>query len=165
MLGGYLRTLSIKLNHYRCKDLESHNNQLLQHLDTVTSQATRIRQVANSSVPTTPGITEGSTEGETANDTLAELRSIMSYLRREKDIVDLQLEVSKQETSRQRAQIDHLSQSLDETRAALSEVSFGPTFSIRPTAFTGTRTCRKSCGYGRPTRRARRTYQSDERFA
>jgi nucleoprotein TPR len=53
---------------------------------------------------------------------LSELRSVVAYLRKEKEIVDLQLELSKQENARLKAQIDHLSQSLDDTRATLSEV-------------------------------------------
>jgi hypothetical protein len=68
--------------------------------------------------------TEG-TEGEATGDEetkLSELRSVVAYLRKEKEIVDLQLELSKQETARLKAQIEHLSQSLDETRTTLSEV-------------------------------------------
>lgn len=53
---------------------------------------------------------------------LSELRSVVSYLRKEKEIVDLQLELSKQENSRLKAQVDHLSQSLEDVRATLSEV-------------------------------------------
>ena len=52
-----------------------------------------------------------------------DLRGVISYLRREKDIVDLQLELSKQESARMKAQIDHLSQSLEEARATLYAVS------------------------------------------
>ena len=48
---------------------------------------------------------------------------MVAYLRKEKEIVDLQLELSKQEATRLRTQIDHLSSSLDETRKTLSEVS------------------------------------------
>lgn len=66
-------------------------------------------------------------EGEAAGDTdtkLSELRSVVAYLRKEKEIVDLQLELSKQENSRLKAQIEHLSQSLEDTRTTLSEVRF-----------------------------------------
>ena len=36
--------------------------------------------------------------------------------------MELQLELSKQETTRLRSQVDHLSQSVDQARASLSEV-------------------------------------------
>lgn len=65
-------------------------------------------------------------EGDTSDDVdtkLSELRSVVAYLRKEKEIVDLQLELSKQENVRLKSQIEHLSQSLEETRASLSEVS------------------------------------------
>jgi hypothetical protein len=54
---------------------------------------------------------------------VSELRSVVAYLRKEKEIVDLQLELSKQENVRLKAQIEHLTQSLQETRATLAEVS------------------------------------------
>ena len=53
---------------------------------------------------------------------LSELRSVVAYLRKEKEIVDLQLELSKQENVRLKTQVNHLSQNLDETRTALTEV-------------------------------------------
>jgi nucleoprotein TPR len=48
---------------------------------------------------------------------------VVAYLRKEKEIVDLQLELSKQETTRLKTQIEHLSQTLEDTRTTLSEVS------------------------------------------
>ena len=60
------------------------------------------------------------------------VRSAVAYLRKEKEIVDLQLELSKQESARQMTQIEHLSQALEETRAALSNVRsrFSATFRL-----------------------------------
>lgn len=86
----------------------------------MSSQATRIQQAADSSAATVTG------EGETGDDVdlkLSELRSVVTYLRKEKEIVDLQLELSRQENVRLKSQIDHLAQSLEETRATLSEVT------------------------------------------
>jgi nucleoprotein TPR len=103
----------------RCKDLSAQNSILHQHLESVSSQATRIQQAADASAATVTG------EGETGDDVdlkLSELRSVVAYLRKEKEIVDLQLELSRQENVRLKSQIDHLSQSLEETRATLSEV-------------------------------------------
>lgn len=54
---------------------------------------------------------------------LSELGSVVAYLRREKEIVDLQLELSKQTISRQKGEIERLSKDLNDTRQTLSEVS------------------------------------------
>ncbi|KAH8082011.1 hypothetical protein BXZ70DRAFT_631748 [Cristinia sonorae] len=101
----------------RCKDLAAQNNLLHQHLEHVTSQAAQIRSAADSSTPLTG---EGDSNDD-ADTKLAELRSVVAYLRKEKEIVDLQLELSKQENLRLKTQIDHLSQNLEETRKTLSE--------------------------------------------
>ncbi|KAG5646523.1 hypothetical protein DXG03_003290 [Asterophora parasitica] len=101
----------------RCRDLTSQNAILHGHLESVSNQANRIKVAASSS------FTESS-EGDGSGDTdtkLSELRSVVSYLRKEKEIVDLQLELSKQENSRLKAQIEHLTQNLEETRKILSE--------------------------------------------
>jgi nucleoprotein TPR len=103
----------------RIKELTEQNNVLHQHLDSVSSQAARIRQAADAA--TTPGEADASDETDAK---LSELRAVITYLRREKEIVDMQLELSKQENARLKAQIGHLSKDLDETRAALSEVHF-----------------------------------------
>lgn len=92
---------------------------LHQHLDNVSSQAARIRQAADSSV-STPG------EGETTDGTevkLSELRAVINYLRKEKEIVDMQLELCKQENARLKTQIGHLTRDLEDARATLSEVN------------------------------------------
>ncbi|KAL5482794.1 MLP1_9 [Sanghuangporus weigelae] len=99
----------------RCKDLAAQNSLLHQHLESVSSQASRIRQAADSNM----NVPE-SGDGDDVDSRVVELRSVVAYLRKEKEIVDLQLELSKQENARQKAQIDHLSQALEETRTALS---------------------------------------------
>nr|UPW42857.1 nucleoprotein MLP2 [Hypsizygus marmoreus] len=101
----------------RCQDLTSQNAILHQHLESVSSQANRIKAAAASS-STAPTETEATGDADTK---LSELRSVVAYLRKEKEIVDLQLELSKQESSRLKAQIEHLSQSLEDTRRTLSE--------------------------------------------
>lgn len=106
----------------RCLDLTSQNSILHQHLESVSSQAARIRQAADSSAPVA-GEGEASDDAETK---LSELRSVVAYLRKEKEIVDLQLELSKQECIRFKSQVDHLSQTLNETRLALTEVRHNP---------------------------------------
>lgn len=104
---------------YSCKDLGAQNALLYQHLDTVSSQASRIRQVADSSAEGPSG--EIDINGDTGAK-LSELRAVVAYLRKEKEIVDLQLELCKQENIRLKAQIENLNQSLQEARATLSEV-------------------------------------------
>lgn len=103
----------------RCKALTEQNNVLHQHLENVSSQATRIRQAADSTVAT-PG------EGDTTDGTeakLSELRAVINYLRKEKEIVDMQLELGKQENARLKTQIGHITRDLEDTRATLSDVS------------------------------------------
>lgn len=103
---------------------------LHQHLDNVSSQAARIRQAADSSVGT-PG------EGETADGTeskLSELRAVINYLRKEKEIVDMQLELCKQENARLKTQIGHVTRDLEDTRATLSDVSLTRFKHIRRTS-------------------------------
>ncbi|OBZ68761.1 Nucleoprotein TPR [Grifola frondosa] len=102
----------------RCQDLAEQNNVLHHHLESVSSQAARIKQAADSSSNVTSGEAEFTDDTDTK---LSELRSVVAYLRKEKEIVDLQLELSKQENTRLKTQIEHLSQNLEETRKALSE--------------------------------------------
>ncbi|KDQ62646.1 hypothetical protein JAAARDRAFT_54566 [Jaapia argillacea MUCL 33604] len=101
----------------RCKDLATQNGILHQHLESVSSQAARIRQAADS---TTSAVTSDDSVQD-ADAKLSELRSVVAYLRKEKEIVDLQLELSKQENIRLKTQIDHLSQALEESRTSLSQ--------------------------------------------
>ncbi|KAJ2925786.1 hypothetical protein H1R20_g11316, partial [Candolleomyces eurysporus] len=103
----------------RCQDLTAQNSILHQHLESVSSQATRIRQAAEDS--STAVVGEGDASADDTDTKLAELRSVVSYLRKEKEIVDLQLELGKQENARLKAQIDHLGQSLQEARSTISE--------------------------------------------
>ncbi|KAG2010159.1 hypothetical protein CC2G_013002 [Coprinopsis cinerea AmutBmut pab1-1] len=102
----------------RCQDLSSQNTLLHQHLESVSSQAARIRQAANDSA-STPA-TEGDGSEDAAKE-LENLRPVVSYLRKEKEIVELQLELGKQENARLKSQIEHLSQSLEEARTTISE--------------------------------------------
>lgn len=104
----------------RCKALGAQNATLLQALESVSSQASRIQQAATTA---DPGISTDGTDGEDNDARLTDLRAVVSYLRKEKEIIDLQLELSKQENASVKAQVDHLSQSLAEARSTLSAVS------------------------------------------
>ena len=95
------------------------NNVLHQHLDNVSLQAARICQAVDSSAGT-PG------EGETTDGSeakLSELRAVINYLRKEKEVVDMQLELCKQENACLKNQIRHLTRDLEDTRATLPDVS------------------------------------------
>lgn len=102
---------------FSCQDLSQQNTILHQHLESVSAQATRIRQAADAPVET-------SAEGETtsSDNRVSELLSVVNYLRKEKGIVDLQLEMSKRENEVQKSQIARLTQTLQETRTTLAEV-------------------------------------------
>lgn len=94
---------------------------LHQHLESVSAQATRIRQAAETPMEVTT--TEAAANDDTDNR-LSELRSVVSYLRKEKGIVDLQLEMAKRENGVLKNQIERMSSTLQETRATLAEVCF-----------------------------------------
>ncbi|KAI0058131.1 hypothetical protein BV25DRAFT_1919503, partial [Artomyces pyxidatus] len=98
----------------RCKALTEQNNVLHQHLDSVSSQAARIREAANA----TPGTSSDIESSEDSDTKLSELRVVITYLRKEKEIVDMQYELQQ---ARLKAQIGHLTCDLEETRATLPE--------------------------------------------
>src|SRR6267154_3817703 len=122
-----------------CKDLSAQNALLHQHLETVSTQATRIRQAADSS--TTEGTSGDADVGSDVDTKVSELRSVVAYLRKEKEIVDLQLELSKQENVRLKAQIEHHTQSLQEARATLAEVRLYVILVIMNDVASGARAC------------------------
>ncbi|KIS71166.1 uncharacterized protein UMAG_01075 [Mycosarcoma maydis] len=67
---------------------------------------------------------EGSTSGyELAHSLMKrrveELHEVVKFLRREKEIVDLQMEINKQETSRLKQTLEHVNKTLAETRSEL----------------------------------------------
>ena len=145
----------------RCKALTEQNNVLHQHLENVSSQATRIRQAAVAAAAD-PG--EGAAGDNTADNDgteakLSELRAVINYLRKEKEIVDMQLELGKQENARLKTQIGHVTRDLEDTRTTLSDVS--PLLpQINPIVdtfgLTGTRARCLSGGYRRTARGASR---------
>lgn len=102
----------------RYDDLSAQKALLYQHLDTISSQAARIRQAADSSTENASDVADADGDSDAK---LAELRAVIGYLRKEKEIVDLQLELCKQENVRLKGQIDHLHRSLQEARNTLSE--------------------------------------------
>lgn len=100
----------------RCDDLVAQNNTLHEHLETVT---TRANEVTNA--PTVDG-GDGDTSVTAPGTGDDQLRDVIRYLRREKEIADLQLELSKQEAARLRQQAEINKRGLDETRELLEQV-------------------------------------------
>jgi nucleoprotein TPR len=81
---------------------------LHQHLDSVTAQATQIHAQSDSI----------SKSDKTPGD---ELNQVVHYLRGQQEILELQLQLEKQEKSRLQVKLEHVEKSLDESRAQLTE--------------------------------------------
>ncbi|MCJ1284424.1 hypothetical protein MMC26_003756 [Xylographa opegraphella] len=99
----------------RRNDVNAQNKLLHQQLETVSSQIASLQQKRASDMDNLEGTTEYVTSG---NDNMLEL---VSYLRREKEIVDIQWELSSQETKRLRQQLEHTQSQLDEARLKLNQ--------------------------------------------
>ncbi|KAK4051609.1 Protein mlp1 [Microbotryomycetes sp. JL201] len=104
----------------RCDDLTKQNSLLHEHLETFNARAAQIqaRQPAEGSTGDTDPAEAIAAAQESSSD---QLRQVIKYLRGEKDIVDFQLELAKQEAARLRTQLEFTSRNLDEARRSLSE--------------------------------------------
>ncbi|SCV74494.1 BQ2448_8135 [Microbotryum intermedium] len=109
----------------RCEDLTSQNALLHQHLESTTAQAASLQK---STTAGAPGADSGAAEGVDAAAGVVstaspsdELFGVITFLRREKEIVDFQLDLSKQEATRLRTQLDFTTRNLEEVRQALAE--------------------------------------------
>jgi len=95
------------------EDLTAQNNRLHQQLETVTAQISSLNR-------------RTSTDDDTANEDspttgLENLQEVIVYLRREKNIVDAQLEMSSQEGKRLKQQLDYTQSQLDDARLRLNQ--------------------------------------------
>ena len=90
------------------ENLTAQNNHLYQQIETCAAQITRLKKEASSS------------EDIPASG-LENLQEVINYLRREKEIVDVQLELSTQECKRLKQQLDYTQSQLDDTRLRLSQ--------------------------------------------
>jgi nucleoprotein TPR len=100
-------TFNRELTEMRARrdDLNSQNRLLHQQLESVNSQVSNLRQDQSF---------ESSEDGEGVQE-------IIKYLRREKEIVDVQWELSIQETKRIKQQLEYTQTQLDETRLKLEQ--------------------------------------------
>ena len=112
----------------RIQDLNEQNSLLHSHMEKVNSQAAH-RSAALAGYahrfcikPFNIISTEDDTETVTnADSTIEDLREVIRYLRREKDILSTRLDLTSQESDRMKLQLEHAQRSLDETRALLEE--------------------------------------------
>jgi nucleoprotein TPR len=103
----------------RRDDIGAQNRLLLQQLEGVSSQVATLQQnraifteIIEPGTPTSRATPDRSVDG---------LRELVTYLRRDKEIVDVQYELSIQETKRLRQQLDYLQSQLDESRMKLEQ--------------------------------------------
>lgn len=100
----------------RREEVANQNNLLHNQLESVTQQITALQRDRaalaedQSSEPSGPSTAE-----------LDKLQEVITYLRREKDIVDVQYQLSTQEAKRLRQQLDFTQSQLDETRLKLDQ--------------------------------------------
>ena len=108
---GYERELAeVKT---RREDLKAQNNLLHQQIETSSAQIASLKKFSSSS-------NENPSEGIPTSG-LDNLQEVIRYLRREKEIVDVQLELSAQEGKRLKQQLDYAQSQLDDTRLRLSQ--------------------------------------------
>ena len=108
---GYEREMS-ELKTGR-ENLATQNNHLHQQIETYSAQINTLKKRSSSSHES-PG-------EEIPVSDLDNLQEVIKYLRREKEIVDVQLELSTQEGKRLRQQLDYAQTQLDEARLRLSQ--------------------------------------------
>lgn len=121
--NGQKETMQKELDEQkkRYQELTEQNDVLHAHLEKVSSQAARLQ-------PSTAATTEAE-EGEDlpapSSDakSVEELHAVIRYVRREKDVAELRLEMSRQQELRLRQQLESANKQLDEKSAELSEVS------------------------------------------
>jgi nucleoprotein TPR len=103
----------------RRDDIGAQNRLLLQQLEAVGSQVSTIQQnratFAEHAEPGTPA------SRATPDRSVDGLRELVTYLRRDKEIVDVQYELSIQESKRLRQQLDYVQSQLDESRLKLDQ--------------------------------------------
>lgn len=94
------------------------------HLESIGSQAACLQQQHAESGAAGASVTPGDGDASGTASNVEELREVIRYIRSEREIVDLQLEFSRQEAARVKHQLDVANRSLEETQKALNEVCF-----------------------------------------
>ena len=96
------------------ENLQVQNSRLHQQLESVTAQISSLQKRA-------PIGEDGDSISETPASSLDNLQEVIKYLRREKEIVDVQLEISSQECKRVKQQLQYTQSQLDEVRLRLNQ--------------------------------------------
>ncbi|KAH7342906.1 hypothetical protein BKA65DRAFT_458204 [Rhexocercosporidium sp. MPI-PUGE-AT-0058] len=105
----------------RRDDLNAQNKLLHQQLENVGAQITGLQQ-SRSTLPESSAAESGSPPTDSANDRNADgLRELNNFLRREKEIVEVQYELKTQEAKRLQQQLDYTQSQLDESRLKLDQ--------------------------------------------
>lgn len=106
-----LELTDIKTRHH---EIDAQNKILHQQLENVGSQITGLQQsrVTANADAEIPNVSDSS---------LHNLQEVIKYLRREKEIIDVQYELSIQEAKRLRQQLDYSQTQLDDTRLRLDQ--------------------------------------------
>lgn len=96
------------------ESLNAQNNRLHKQLDDISAQIASLQKRP-------PSGNEEESESMTPSAGAENLQEVIRYLRREKEIVDVQLELSLQEAKRLKQQLDYTQAQLDETRVRLNQ--------------------------------------------
>lgn len=99
----------------RREDVNAQNKLLHQQLDSLTNQVTALQQNRQSEGG------DDTMEIAASGDALEGLRELNSYLRREKEILEVQYDLRSQEVKRMQQQHEYLQSQLDETRLKLDQ--------------------------------------------
>ena len=99
----------------RRDDISAQNKLLHQQLETVSNQISALQQKRVSYQA------EGGEDAESSAASTGNLQELVKYLRREKEIVDVQWELSSQEAKRLKQQLDHTQSQLEEARLKLNQ--------------------------------------------
>ena len=96
------------------ESLNAQNDRLHKQLDDVSTQITNLQKDSLKR-------TDEESEPMTPSAGIENLQEVIRYLRREKEIVDFQLELSSQESKRLKQQLDYTQTQLEETRVRLNQ--------------------------------------------
>ncbi|KAJ1907444.1 Filament-forming protein, partial [Tieghemiomyces parasiticus] len=113
----------------RLDDLEQQNTLLHAHLETVNAQTLRLQQADAAATDTETSTVAGDASPpsvprdlETLHaKSVEELREVIRYMRRDRDILQCQHELGLQEAKRLKQQLEHRTRALEEARALLTE--------------------------------------------
>jgi chromosome segregation ATPase len=98
--------------------LQQQNALLHNQLEDVNTQAAKIRQTATAAAESLAIDSNGSD----TDSKIQQLREVIAFVRKEKEIVDLQLHLAQVDNTRVKSENERLATALDETRATLLKV-------------------------------------------